>query len=232
MASLAYFPLYPKDFLGATGRLNAEKFGIYTRLLFTSWFEPLDNDLGELAFIAGSNENLTKQVLDRYFVLNDDVWVNQRLEKERKSANDKHQKAVESGKKGAEKRWGDDSNPNSPPIGDPNGNANSRDLSKQHSKTIATHNSELRPKNIEPISQSVLGAHTAFINISTKKPTNHELLQLTNLCHEYTPIVIIEAISVMGDHGWHSIGTLKKVLKGELPEKDKKKKEIDERFVV
>ena len=157
MASLSYFPLYPKDFLGATGRLNAEKFGIYTRLLFTSWFEPLDNDIADLAFIAGSNEKLTKQVLERYFTLEDGAWVNHRLEKERKKATDKHRKAVESGRKGAEKRWGDDSNPNgdpnSPPNGNPNsppnGNPNSRDDSKWHSKTIATQNSEPITHNTE-----------------------------------------------------------------------------------
>lgn len=63
----------------------------------------------------------------------------------------------------------------------------------------------------------VLGAHTAFINISSKKPTNHELMQITNLCHQYTPIVVIGAIAVMGDRSWHSVGTLKKVLTGELP---------------
>jgi len=149
MASLSYFPLYPKDFLGATGRLNAEKFGIYTRLLFNSWFEPLDNEIEDLAFIAGSNEKLTQQVLDRYFVLEGDCWVNHRLEKERKKATAKHQKAVESGRKGAEKRWGDDSNPNGDPISPPNGNPNSRDVSK----TIATHNSKPITHNTEPKTQ-------------------------------------------------------------------------------
>ena len=169
MASLAYFPLYPKDFLGATGRLNAEKFGIYTRLLYTSWFESLDNDIGELAFIAGSSEKLTKQVLDRYFVLKGDKWVNQRLERERKRATEKHQKAVESGKKGAEKRWGDDSNPNSPPNGNPNRNPNrnpnSRDLSKQHSKTIATHNSE-------PITTELITENKELSNILSFFPNS------------------------------------------------------------
>ena len=141
MASLSYFPLYPKDFLGATGRLTAEKFGIYTRLLFTSWFEPLDNDINDLAFLAGSSEELTQQVLDRYFILEGKIWVNHRLEKERKRANDKHHKAVESGRKGAELRWGDYSNPISHPNSTPN------------SKSIATHNSEPIAHNTEQKTQ-------------------------------------------------------------------------------
>jgi len=78
----------------------------------------------------------------------------------------------------------------------------------------------------------VLGAHTAFINISSKKPTNHELLQITNLCHQYTAIVVIEAITVMGDHGWHSIGTLKKVLTGELPKVNEEGDGVDKRYLV
>ncbi len=139
--SLSYFPLYPKDFLGATGRLNAEKFGIYTRLLYTSWFEPLNDDIEELAFLVGSTEGTTQQILDRYFVLTNGVWLNPRLEKERCKAETKHKKAVESGKKGAEIRWGEDSDPNS----DPNRNPNSRD----DNKTIATQNSEPRTKELK-----------------------------------------------------------------------------------
>jgi len=140
MASLAYFPLYPKDFLGATGRLNAEKFGVYTRLLYTSWFEPLNDDIGELAFLVGSSKRITKQILDRYFVLKNGVWENHRLEKERTIADKKHKKAVDSGKKGAKLRWGGDSNPISPPISNPS--------SRDDSKTIATQNSYLINNNI------------------------------------------------------------------------------------
>jgi len=212
-----YFPLYPKDFLGATGRLNAEKFGVYSRLLFTSWFEPLNNDIEELAFLVGSSEEITKQILERYFVLHGEIWTNPRLEKERIIANKKHNKAVESGKKGAEIRWGGDSNPNSPPISNPISNPNSRG----DSKTIATQNSELRTHNAEEISHnSVLRAHNAFNSISTKKASNHEIMQITQLCHDNSLESVLTAIDVMGDHSWHSIRTLKKVLSGELPKTD------------
>ena len=213
MASLAYFPLYPKDFLGATGRLNAEKFGIYTRLLFTSWFEPLDNDMSDLAFLAGSSEALTKQVLDRYFILKDDIWVNQRLEKERKAANDKHKKAVESGKKGAEKRWGEDSNPISPPNSTPNGNPNSRDLSK----TIATHNSEPITHNTKQITHKERYApHAIFADINDGKIQSYEKGQITKLCQEYSQELVISTIEKMGDAKWHSIKSLKGLLDGSI----------------
>ena len=162
MTNLAYLPLYPKDFLGATGRLNAEKFGVYARLLFTSWFEPLNDDLDELSFLAGSSRKITKQILERYFTLEDGIWKNHRLEREREKANIKHQKAVESGKKGAEIRWGDDSNPNSPP----NRNPNSRDLSK----TIATHNPSIIYNNIsETITKALSDKNLIYQKIDIPK---------------------------------------------------------------
>ena len=125
---LPYFPLYPSDFLGDTSRLSPEKFGVYVRLLYNSWIAPLSDDMDELAIATGSSREITKQMLERYFVLDNNVWENKRLESEREKAKAKHDKAVESGKKGAELRWGGDSNPSSPPNGNPN------------SKTIATQN--------------------------------------------------------------------------------------------
>jgi len=173
MATLAYLPLYPKDFLGATGRLNAEKFGVYARLLFTSWFEPLNDDLDELSFLAGSSREITKQILDRYFILDNGVWKNHRLEREREKANAKHQKAVESGKKGAELRWGDNSNPNSPPISTPN----SRDLSK----TIATHNPKpitQNKENSERIKRLFAEFYSAYPRKVSKEPARKAFTRL------------------------------------------------------
>jgi len=110
MASLAFFPLYPKDFLGATGRLTAEKFGIYTRLLFASWIEPLKNDQKELKILSGATHKKTMEILERFFVLKDGIWINERLERERVKAVKKHAVRVEKATKAAEARWNATSN--------------------------------------------------------------------------------------------------------------------------
>ena len=104
---LPYFPLYPRDFLGDTGRLGAEKFGVYVRLLFNSWIEPLHDDIEELAEASRADTEVTSHILNRYFSLENGAWVNHRLENERTKAQALHDKRVASGKKGAEVRYGD-----------------------------------------------------------------------------------------------------------------------------
>ena len=137
MASLAYFPLYPKDFLGATGRLTAEKFGIYTRLLFASWIEPLKNDQKELKILTGTSHKKTLEILERFFVLKDGVWVNERLERERVKAVKKHEIRVEKATKAAEARW--------------NATSNAPSNAQAYPQAMPTQNSEPITHNKEPI---------------------------------------------------------------------------------
>jgi uncharacterized protein YdaU (DUF1376 family) len=134
MASLSYFPLYPKDFLGVTGRLTAEKFGIYTRLLFASWLEPLENDLKELTILTGSTKKKTLEILTKFFVLNDGVWTNQKLEEVRCKAVKKHKVAVDRATKAANARWDAPSNAPSNAQAMPTHNPNtlSKDKSSIH----------------------------------------------------------------------------------------------------
>ncbi len=134
MASLSYFPLYPKDFLGATGRLTAEKFGIYTRLLFASWLEPLSDDMKELTILTGSTNKKTIEVLQRFFVLNDGVWVNKKLEEVRVKAEKKHKVTVDRATKAANARWNASSNASSNAQAMPTHNPNtlSKDKSSIH----------------------------------------------------------------------------------------------------
>ena len=103
---LPFFPLYPNDFLGDTGRLSTLKFGAYTRLLFNSWLDPLLDDIEELCEISRVPEDVTQYVLNRYFILEDGVWINKRLEAERIKAMDKHCKRSAAGKLGAKVKHG------------------------------------------------------------------------------------------------------------------------------
>jgi len=100
--------------------------------------------------------------------------------------------------------------------------------SETPSETDITQNSDVRPQisetqNSDP---SVLRAHEAFRKISTKKPTQHELMQINQLTFDYPIEQILTAINIMGDKGWHSIASLKKELKGEMKDKRSTKKEV------
>ena len=97
---LPHFRLYPSDFLGDTGRLNAVRFGAYTRLLFTSWIAPLHDDIDELIEIARADEQTIKYVLSMYFDLVDGIWLNRRLERERVKAIILYNARVDAGRKG------------------------------------------------------------------------------------------------------------------------------------
>jgi uncharacterized protein YdaU (DUF1376 family) len=138
--SLPFFPLYPKDFLGDTGQLNAAKFGGYARLVFSSWLEPLCDDIEELSEISRLQPDNTRKILERYFYLEDGFWKNKRLESERVKANELHNKRVESGKKGAEARYG-----HSRSNSGANGSATSEDINS----AIASQNPELTTQSIE-----------------------------------------------------------------------------------
>jgi len=216
--TLPHFPFYPADFLSKTGRLTDEQVGAYIRLLCEQWIAgdiPLVDANGDASALRMLSESIDRSwpYISKYFERDGNGMKNQRMEEVRLKAIDIYSKRVNA----ANARWSDD---------DANDNASG------NASACATQNSKLITHNAEPISQSVLGAHTAFINISSKKPTNHELLQITNLCHQYTAIVVIEAITVMGDHGWHSIGTLKKVLTGELPKVNEEGDGVDKRYLV
>jgi uncharacterized protein YdaU (DUF1376 family) len=171
MASLSYFPLYPKDFLGATGRLTAEKFGIYTRLLFASWFEPLKNDQKELQILTGSSKKKTSEILERFFVLKGDVWVNERLEKERVKAVKKHEVAVERARNAARARWesNDDATSNAP------SNATS------NAQAMPTHNPDSLPKGKRESSATL-----DIINNSGLIITNASVIHLIEDYHKST----------------------------------------------
>jgi len=126
--NLPFFPLYPQDFLGATGKLNAERFGVYTRLLFTSWIEALEDDRVELLSAARCDEKTLDYVLNKFFTLKDGIWENSRLEKERVKALEKHKVMSERGKAGASARW--------------NTASNSPSNAQVMPESMATHNSQ------------------------------------------------------------------------------------------
>jgi len=87
---------------------------------------------------------------------------------------------------------------------------------------IATNNKVNKENNAN---NGVLGAHTALR--LTMKPTQHDILRVTHFVHEYGLETVLTAISVFGDCGYKSIGSLLKVIKGELPPKYENQEPVD-----
>ena len=213
--TLPHFPFYPSDFVSKTVRLTDAEVGAYMRLLCEQWTTgdiPLvtthdgTHDARVLRMICESAET-SWPAIEKYFEQVGSGMKNPRMEKVRLKAEEIYSKRVMAGKASAESRA-------------------TSVITHDPTSVDLTQNSKHITKKTEPTTQSsgVLRAHEAFSKISTKKPSQHETLQITNLCHQYTSQVVVTAIEVMGDHSWHSVGTLKKVLGGELPKKDVKGK--------
>lgn len=71
----------------------------------------------------------------------------------------------------------------------------------------------------------VLRAHSAFRAISSRKPTQHELMRLTQLVIQYGADDVVIAVQQCGDNGWHSVDSVKKILLGDLKPRSVKKEE-------
>ena len=143
------FQLYSNDFLVDTMAWSAFEVGIYIRLLLYQWTnESIPEDPERLARIAGVDLGNFKKawlrVVGGKFVKapqNDDLGcggglINLRLEKTRKEQEEVKEKAIESGRLGAEKRWKDHIKKDSNPIGNPINNPNSENMALQSSSSI------------------------------------------------------------------------------------------------
>lgn len=104
---------YARDWLVDTASLSLEEQGAYLRLLDQEWIEgPLANNPLELARRLGVSRPKFARlwaVIVRFFELGEDGKLrNPRLESERAGQQERREKASQSGKIGAEKRWHSD----------------------------------------------------------------------------------------------------------------------------
>lgn len=98
-----YFPFYPGDYLADTIGLSCCEHGVYLLLLAVSWQRgSLPDDMDHLSRLAASPpiESL-RFVLQEYWTLTDQGWINKRMEVERMRMRDRSEKA----KKSAGARW-------------------------------------------------------------------------------------------------------------------------------
>lgn len=150
------FQLYSNDFLVDTLDWSIEEIGIYTRLLFFQWANGcIPNDTERLARIAGCHTQKFipnwKKVSSKFVQKDEGFLYNVRLEETRIEQEEFKEKAIESGKLGAEKRWKDhikkDSNPISNPISNPNGE-NIALLSSSSSSSIKEKKESIKKKDL------------------------------------------------------------------------------------
>ena len=124
---LPHFPFYARDWLTDTRvmLMDLATQGAYIKLLCYQWLEGgIPRDEKQLATLCGTTEEkfaaIWLELNDAFEVNGDEKLVNPRLEEIRGDAEERVAKAIENGRKGAEKRWkgNKDSPPNSPPMAD------------------------------------------------------------------------------------------------------------------
>jgi uncharacterized protein YdaU (DUF1376 family) len=119
-----FYPFHIGDYISHTSHLTDEEDLAYRRMIDLYYMNevPFINDSEWIARRVRSTPEIVYELLNEFFELGtDDLWHSSRADKEIA----KYQYLQESGKKGAEKRWGNrdvkppNSIPNSPPIATP-----------------------------------------------------------------------------------------------------------------
>lgn len=104
--SSPWFPFYVGDYLRDTARLTTEGHGAYLLLILDYWANgaPPDDDatLSSIARLSLPAWLALRERIAVFFDVSDGVWKHGRIEKELKTASEKHQKRVEAGKRGGE----------------------------------------------------------------------------------------------------------------------------------
>ena len=143
---LPYFPLYVNDFIGDTQDLTNEEIGAYLRILMYSWGKGKFR-VSRIKWIC-QDDNIWA-ALAQYFIEEDGLWFNPRMERERERVFGVIEARSEAGKAGAKARW--DSKGNAIANAIANADANS----KEYDKNMPAYNSELITHNLELIKNIV-----------------------------------------------------------------------------
>lgn len=101
MAEFPALPLWTDAFMGDTMHLSAEQVGVYALLLFTAWRRPdcnlPDDDkfLAKIARCDGRKWRHLRPVMEQFHSIENGVWNQKRLQKERKYVGDLSKKMSE-----------------------------------------------------------------------------------------------------------------------------------------
>ena len=133
-----YYQFNIGDYKTHTGHLTPIEDICYRRLLDFYYLheKPLNQSIDKLArlLLLSDYEKELNSVINEYFILTDDGYINNRADKEIKQ----YQSFIESGKQGAAKRWCKP--PYTPPNQPPMPNNNHKPLTTNQDKTIVSNN--------------------------------------------------------------------------------------------
>jgi uncharacterized protein YdaU (DUF1376 family) len=118
-----WYARYPGDYGRDTAHLSLVEHGAYTLLLdhYYSTAAPLPSDISALYRICRAFDETERKAVDsilrQFFRLESSTYHNARADLELVRRTAQHERLSKSGKHGAEKRWADDSQANSPANG-------------------------------------------------------------------------------------------------------------------
>lgn len=108
------FQFYPKDFMAGTATMSLQEVGAYMRLLCYAWDAgSVPNDGDERARILGCAKAQEREIwkkVGKKFVLSDGVYLNERMEEERRKQANYRRRQSDAGKASAATRRQPDSN--------------------------------------------------------------------------------------------------------------------------
>lgn len=108
--NLPWYPFYPGDYAADTSGLSCEEHGCYFLLLNASWTQgPLQNDLNRLQRLsANPSAETLRYILERYWKLIHQGWINEKLERVRMAQNETHMRKIIGAAKTNFSRYGDE----------------------------------------------------------------------------------------------------------------------------
>jgi uncharacterized protein YdaU (DUF1376 family) len=193
-----YYYHHIGDFIKDTSFLTNEELGIYMKLIWLYYDSesPLENNPSTLAIKIGARDkvNQVEGILNLFFKLENNKWHQSRCNRELEN----YKKLSESGKKGAEKRWGNHRESIATPL-PPHSHPNAT--------LIATNNQEPITKNhikdITPVgvSDSVFNDYLK-IRKAQKKPWTSTAQKLMENEAKKAGISLQEAMEVCCARGW------------------------------
>jgi len=106
---------YPGDYLRDTMHLSTEEHGAYLLILMASWTSGgvvEEQNLPNISLLGVKKWNQVAPKISPFFTVENGKWTHPRVQRELLKAEEAHRIQVESGKRGAEKRWESDRVPN------------------------------------------------------------------------------------------------------------------------
>jgi uncharacterized protein YdaU (DUF1376 family) len=144
-------PIYIGDYLRDTQALTAEEHGVYFLLLMHYWQKKgeMGADVKRLAMVARADIEMTKNILESFFILEDGNYKNKRADEELKAAKARS----DSAKANINKRWNKDSNTDVTPAynsGNTDGHTESIPIEYSSSPSPSPSPSSSSPVSISP----------------------------------------------------------------------------------